>query len=131
MVGKNARKDYLKLAWDERLVEEKNCWNQGYRRVAGLDEAGRGPLAGPVVASVFIITPEFKLEGLNDSKQLTPLQRHHFFQFLTSGQWEYGVGIIEPEEIDRINIYQASRIAMCKALEKLKTPPDFLLVDAQ
>ena len=118
------------LSWDERLLEEKNCWQSGCQRVAGLDEAGRGPLAGPVVAAIFVIKPGFNLEGLNDSKKLTPLQRERFYQVLTSGEWEYGVGVVQPEEIDRINIYQASRAAMFKALKMLKEPPDFLLVDA-
>ncbi|MCL6591855.1 MAG: ribonuclease HII [Firmicutes bacterium] len=126
----NLKKGLPKLSWDERLTWERGCWERGYRRVAGLDEAGRGPLAGPVVAAVFVITPEFALEGLNDSKQLTPSQREKFYQFLTSGAWEYGVGIIEAAEIDRINIYQASRQAMLKALKKLAVAPDFLLVDA-
>lgn len=119
-----------KLSWDDRMVQERRCWEQGCRRVAGLDEAGRGPLAGPVVAAVFIITPDFQCKGLNDSKQLTALQRQRYYRELTTGDWEYGVGIIEPGEIDRINIYQASRQAMLQALRNLKTAPDFLLVDA-
>ena len=119
-----------KLTWDERMFQEKRCWEKGYRRVAGLDEAGRGPLAGPVVAAVFIITPDFKMDGLNDSKQSTSLQRERYYRVLTSGCWEYGVGIVEPAEIDQINIYQASRVAMLQALKNLKAKPDFLLVDA-
>lgn len=119
-----------KLTWEERLVEENGCWSQGFQRVAGLDEAGRGPLAGPVVAAVFVMMPQFRLDGLNDSKQLTQTQREKYFSILTSGQWEYGIGIVEAEEIDRINIYQASRVAMSKALKGLSYPPDFLLVDA-
>ncbi|NLY74766.1 MAG: ribonuclease HII [Firmicutes bacterium] len=118
------------LAWDERLIFEKSCWDRGYQRVAGLDEAGRGPLAGPVVAAVFVITPEFKITEVTDSKQLTPLKREKLFHQLTSGAWDFGVGIVEPAEIDRINIYQASRLAMLKALQSLRTPPDYLLVDA-
>lgn len=119
-----------KLSWDERMIHERHCWEQGYRRVAGLDEAGRGPLAGPVVAAVFIIPPNFYCEGLKDSKQLTALQRERYYRELTAGGLEYGVGIIEPGEIDRINIYQASRQAMLRALNNLATAPDFLLVDA-
>jgi ribonuclease HII len=124
------KKDLPKLSWNERLSFERDCWSRGFKRVAGLDEAGRGPLAGPVVAAVFLITPDFELEGLNDSKQLTASQREKFNQFLTSGAWEYGVGIADPSEIDRINIYQASRQAMLKALRTLTVAPDFLLVDA-
>jgi ribonuclease HII len=126
----NTKLNYYKLPWEERLKEEQACWNRGFTRVAGLDEAGRGPLAGPVVAGVFVITPDFRLEGLNDSKQLTPKQRETAYRYLTSGIWEYGVGIVEAAEIDRINIYQASRLAMLQALQTLKQPPDYLLVDA-
>ena len=120
----------LKLSWEERLIEEERCWQAGFSRVAGLDEVGRGPLAGPVVVAIFIITPQFRLDGLNDSKQLTLNQRDRFYQILTSGDWEYGTGIVAPVEIDRLNIYQASRVAMRQALGNLKLPPDFLLVDA-
>ncbi len=120
----------LKLSWNERIAFEQACWEKGYKRVAGLDEAGRGPLAGPVVAAVFIITPEFKIAEVNDSKQLTPLQREKLFHRLTSGSWDFGVGIVEPAEIDRINIYQASKVAMLEALQSLKSAPDYLLVDA-
>lgn len=127
---KNEKQSYHKLPWQTRMQEEQSCWNLGFKRVAGLDEAGRGPLAGPVVAAVFVITPEFYLEQLHDSKQLTNRQRETCFRFLTSGTWEYGVGIVEPEEIDRINIYQASRQAMSRALKQLNQEPDFLLVDA-
>lgn len=126
----NPNIDKTKLNWVERLIHEQFCWDQGYKRVAGLDEAGRGPLAGPVVAAVFVITPDFYLEGINDSKQLTAKQRYDYCQVLTSGQWDYGVGIVEPALIDQINIYQASRLAMLKALQSLSEPPDFLLVDA-
>lgn len=126
----NSKQPFYKLPWEERLKEERKLWERGFKRVAGLDEAGRGPLAGPVVAAVFVITPEFCWEELNDSKQMTTLQREKCYHFLTSGAWEYGVSAVEPEEIDRINIYQASRRAMSKALRSLALPPDYLLVDA-
>lgn len=120
----------IKLSWQERMELEQACWERGYQRVAGLDEAGRGPLAGPVVAAIFVITPEFTNTEINDSKQLTQLRRERLFNYLTSGAWEYGLGIVEPAVIDQINIYQASRIAMLKALKSLQSPPDYLLVDA-
>ncbi|MGE5605308.1 MAG: ribonuclease HII [Bacteroidota bacterium] len=119
-----------KLSWEERIELEQTCWRNGRQRVAGLDEAGRGPLAGPVVAAIFVITPEFNKPEVNDSKQLTPAQREKLYQFLTSGEWDYGVGVVAPEEIDRSNIYQASRVAMLKALRAVQPPPDYLLVDA-
>ncbi|NLW45969.1 MAG: ribonuclease HII [Firmicutes bacterium] len=120
----------IKLNWQERMELEQDCWRKGYQRVSGLDEAGRGPLAGPVVAAIFVITPEFNNTEVNDSKRITPLRREKLYNFLTSGQWEYGVGVVEPAEIDRINIYQASRVAMFKALQSLQSAPDYLLVDA-
>lgn len=129
-MAQDTKKNYQRLPWQQRLVAEKNCWQRGYVRVAGLDEAGRGPLAGPVVAAVFIIRPEFDLPLLNDSKQLTVAQREHCYAHLTSGAWEYGVGVVDPAAIDRINIYQASRQAMLQALRSLAAAPDFLLVDA-
>jgi ribonuclease HII len=122
--------NYHKLPWEERLKEERNCWRNGFCRVAGLDEAGRGPLAGPVVAAVFVITPDLTLEDLNDSKQLSARQRETIYRYLTSGTWEYAVGVVEAAEIDQINIYQASRQAMLRALQTLRQPPDYLLVDA-
>ncbi|HEY8464270.1 MAG TPA: ribonuclease HII [Bacillota bacterium] len=129
-MSKNAPQKYHKLPWEMRIREELAGWNRGLKRIAGLDEAGRGPLAGPVVAAVFVITPDFYLEQLHDSKQLTPHQREACYRFLTSGAWEYGVGIVEADEIDRINIYQASRQAMSRALKTLAEKPDYLLVDA-
>ena len=123
-------KTFSRLSWDQRLQYEKEYWQKGFQRIAGLDEAGRGPLAGPVVAAAFIITPKFNMPILNDSKQLTLKQRLNCYQELVTGQWEYGIGIIEPSEIDRINIYQASRQAMLQALQQIIPEPDFLLVDA-
>ena len=121
---------YIHLPWEERIIHEKQCWDMGFKRVTGFDEAGRGPLAGPVVAASFVMPSDFFLEGLNDSKQLTALRRERFYQILTNGTYEFGVGIVDAEEIDKINIYQASRQAMFKALQALKTAPDYLLVDA-
>lgn len=135
MANKNTKslqksEKYTHLPWEERIIHEKRCWESGFQRVAGFDEAGRGPLAGPVVAACFVIPGDFYLEGLNDSKQLTAIRRERFYQVLTGGNYEFGIGVIEAEEIDRINIYQASRQAMAKALQNLKESPDYLLVDA-
>jgi ribonuclease HII len=126
----NSVKKPLKLPWDERLNYERNCWERGCRRIAGLDEAGRGPLAGPVVAAAFILQPELKYEILNDSKLLSVTQREVCYRFLTSGAWEFAVGVVDSAEIDRVNIYQASRLAMLRALEFIQPAPDHLLVDA-
>jgi ribonuclease HII len=123
-------KRLLKLSWDERLTLERAAWQNNYLRVAGLDEAGRGPLAGPVVAAIFVITPAFFMADLNDSKQLSLKKREICCSGLTCGVWEYAVGIIDAAEIDRINIHQATRQAMLRALTSLANPPDYLLVDA-
>ena len=102
----------------------------GARIVAGVDEAGRGPLAGPVVAAAVILPDGFKLRGLNDSKQLTAERRDEFFQVLTSDpRVVFGVGIVDSEWIDRINILQATHRAMAEALRRLPIQPDHVLVD--
>lgn len=102
------------------------------KRVAGVDEAGRGPLAGPVVAAAVILSPEMplsQLPGLNDSKQLSASRRDCLFGLIREHCPEMGVGIIDSETIDRINILQATLLAMQKALEELRGPVDLALVD--
>ncbi len=111
-------------------VYEEAAYQQGYKILAGVDEAGRGPLAGPVVAAACILPQGLLIAGINDSKKLTPKARERLFQCLTSNpSIVYAVGIIEADEIDRLNIYQATIFAMRQAIEKLKTGPDYLLVD--
>jgi ribonuclease HII len=103
----------------------------GYRLIAGLDEVGRGCLAGPVVAAAVILDPERQWpEGLDDSKKLTAAQRERIAEELRSSVIAYAIGQIEPEEIDRINILQATFRAMAQALERLTPYPDYLLLDA-
>ena len=109
---------------------ERAAMRQGARIVAGVDEAGRGPLAGPVVAAAVILPDGYKLPGLNDSKQLSAEQRDVFFLTLTNDPIvRFGVGIVEAEWIDRINILQATHRAMAEALRRLPVPPDHVLVD--
>lgn len=109
---------------------EKRAHSKGYRLVAGVDEAGRGPLAGPVVAAACIIPEGLTIEGVNDSKQLTPKKRAKIFDLLIgSSNIQYGIGVVDAEEIDQINILQATFKAMQKAVEKLTVVPDFVLVD--
>jgi ribonuclease HII len=95
-----------------------------------VDEAGRGPLAGPVVAAAVVLPNGLFIEGVRDSKQLTSLQREQLYQAIQSQAVDYGIGIVDHEVIDRINILQATRLAMCRAVLTLKKPPDFLLIDA-
>ena len=109
---------------------EKFAKQKGYLQIAGVDEAGRGPLAGPVVAAACIIPEGFMIDGVNDSKQLSPAKRAGIFDLLISSKdIQYGLGVIESKEIDEINILQATFKAMQRALESLKIPPDFVLVD--
>ncbi len=116
---------------------EQALWQQGVTRVAGVDEAGRGPLAGPVVAAAVILPPRWaekslpaELRGLNDSKQLTEIQREKFFTFLVNcGEVEFGVAEVSVELIDEINILQATHRAMNEALGRLNPLPPHALVD--
>jgi len=115
------------------LFEEKKLWKRGYKRVVGLDEAGRGPLAGPVVAGAVVITGN-KLEGLlkevNDSKKLSAKKREKLYTFLTKNlKVKWGIGIVSEKMIDKINIKNASELAMEKAMDNLKIKPDFLIID--
>lgn len=114
----------------QMTVYEKNAYQQGYRVIAGLDEAGRGPLAGPVVAAACIIPYGLLIPYVNDSKKLSAKMREQLFERLTKDpSIIYGIGIIAAEEIDHLNIYQATVQAMLQAINKLSTYPDYLLVD--
>jgi len=120
---KEAR-DSIDLWAYERLARE-----QGHRLIAGIDEAGRGPLAGPVVAAAVILPPDKDVEGVFDSKQLTAEQRDVCFDLIQSVAEYIGVGIIGHKEIDRINILQATYRAMHMAVRNLGARPDLCLVD--
>ena len=112
------------------LKYETDLYSKGYKLIAGTDEAGRGPLAGPVVASAVILPPNYYLEGLNDSKQLSAKKRDMFYDIIMRDAISVGVGIVSPQEIDEINILEASRKAMNIALDNLKVAPDYILTDA-
>ncbi len=100
------------------------------RREAGCDEAGRGPLAGPVVAAAVVLPPDYRNDILNDSKQLTERQRNLMRADIEANALAWAVAIVSPEEIDRLNILHASTHAMCLAVQQLQGPkPDFLLID--
>lgn len=109
---------------------ERAARKQGYRTVAGVDEAGRGPLAGPVVAAACIIPADLLISGVDDSKKLTPQKRAAIFKKVKKmPEVHYAIGIISSEEIDRINIYQATIQAMLQAIRALQTLPEILLID--
>ena len=107
---------------------EARC--RGYRHIAGLDEAGRGPLAGPVVAAAVLLPRRCRLPGLNDSKQVGESDRVRLFAEIVRRATGVGIGAATEAEIDRLNILQATRLAMRRALQALPLQPDFLLLDA-
>ncbi len=112
------------------LAYEKDLYKKGYKLIAGTDEAGRGPLVGPVVASAVILPINYQLEGLNDSKQLSEKKREKFYDILMHDAISIGVGIVDNKEIDKINILEASRKAMNIAINNLNIKPDYILTDA-
>lgn len=119
------------LADYERMSEfEKQMSKKGYELIAGIDEVGRGPLAGPVVAAAVILPVDHQILGLNDSKQLSLRKREQLFEEINSHAVSIGIGIVDSSEIDRINIYQASKKAMKEAVNSLDEVPHALLVDA-
>jgi ribonuclease HII len=103
---------------------------QGFRVIAGIDEAGRGPVAGPVVAAAVVLPEECRIRGLRDSKKVPEKERYELFVEVLSLAIHIGVGVVGHEEIDRINILQATRAAMRKAVHDLGTTPDMLIIDA-
>jgi len=116
------------------LVYERRYWALGYRLVAGLDEAGRGALAGPVVAAAVILSPDGRQEallaaGVRDSKQLTPKQREQLFELIRQQAEAWAVGLVAASEIDRLGIVPATQQAMGLALQQLPLPPEALLID--
>jgi len=112
------------------LVFEKECHQRGYQTIAGLDEAGRGPLAGPVVACAVVLPHGEIFYGIDDSKRLTPRKRSFLYTQIYEKALAVGVGVVDHEVIDKINILQATLLAMKKALENIEISLDFLLVDA-
>lgn len=108
---------------------ERNAAQQGYTAVCGIDEAGRGPLAGPVYAAAVILPDGLEIPGLNDSKKLTEKKREALFEEICQKAVAYGIGCASEQEIDEINILQATYLAMRRAVEQLSVPADYALVD--
>ncbi|HAS74094.1 MAG TPA: ribonuclease HII [Clostridiales bacterium UBA8960] len=109
---------------------EKNASLEGYKFVAGIDEAGRGPLVGPVVAATVILGPDSDWSGIDDSKKLTSEQRAYFYDRIITEALGYGIGVASHEEIDSINILNATKYAMARSIEAMSITPDLLLIDA-
>lgn len=108
---------------------EKELSKNGFQYIGGVDEAGRGPLVGPVVAACCVLPSDFKLDGLTDSKKLSEKKRNIFFDYIKEHAVTYGIGIVEPDIIDEINILQASKLAMVKAIDACHMKPDYLIID--
>ena len=108
---------------------EQQAQARGYRAIAGIDEAGRGPLAGPVVAAAVILPEKFELPGLTDSKQLSVSARDRLYPLIRAQAVAVGIGLARAEEIDRVNILQATLRSMQRAVGRLAVPADFLLID--
>lgn len=113
------------------MLNENHLHEQGYQWIAGLDEVGRGPLAGPVVAAAVILPPDHEiLIGVKDSKQLSLIQRERFAERIKEHALAYGIGVVDAVDIDRLNILQATKKAMTKAVNQLPINADYLLLDA-
>ncbi|MEK4347310.1 ribonuclease HII [Paenibacillus sp. FSL P4-0184] len=113
------------------LAYEKEGWEQSYRRIAGVDEVGRGCLFGDVVAAAVILPEGLIIDGVNDSKKLTAKKREALYEIIMEQALAVGVGYVDSTVIDEINIKQASRLAMKKAVESLEHTPDYMLIDAE
>ncbi len=112
------------------LKYETELWNQGYKYIVGVDEVGRGPLAGPLVAAAVILDPDNPIEGLNDSKQLSAKKRSLLLKEIEERSLAFSYVFIDEKTIDQINVYQASKKGMLEAIKKLKIKPDYILSDA-
>ena len=108
---------------------ERKAFADGVKLVCGVDEAGRGPLAGPVCAAAVILPPELVIPGLNDSKKLTDKKRRELYDVITAEAVSYGIAFASEKEIDKINILQATFLAMARAMEKLTPQPELALID--
>lgn len=112
------------------LKYEKDAYKLGFNLVCGVDEAGRGPIAGPVVAAAIILPKNYKLDGLTDSKKLSEKKRKYYYDVLIKDAISYSIGIVGVDTIDKINILEATKLAMNNAIKELKIKPEYILIDA-
>ena len=130
------RKKHIQAELDENLrlenmlTYEKDLYKQGLTLIAGVDEVGRGPLAGPVVAAAVILPQGCKIKGLNDSKKIPKKKHLEVFQAVQDQALSIGIGIIDNQVIDQVNIYEATKLAMKEAISQLSLQPEHLLIDA-
>ena len=116
---------------DKMLEYERALYAKGYEYICGIDEAGRGPLCGPVVSAAVILKKDDHIEGVNDSKKLSEKKREILFETIKERALAWSVGIVDEQTIDEINILEATRLAMKKAVEGLQLKPEYALVDAE
>ena len=109
---------------------ERELNNKGIELIAGVDEVGRGPLIGPVVASAVILPKNYQLAGLTDSKKLSEKKREMFYEIIKKDALAIGIGIVDEKKIDEINIYEATKVAMREAIDNLNVKPEHILIDA-
>ena len=124
----------MKEKEEQRLIKlkeiEEDLYNSGANYICGIDEAGRGPLAGPVVVAACIMPRDSMIEGVNDSKKVSEKKREELYETITNQALAYGVGIIDQKEIDRINILNATKEGLTMAVKELSIRPDLIIVDA-
>ena len=124
----------MKEKEEERLINlkeiEKEFYDKGIQYIAGIDEAGRGPLAGPVVVASVIMPKDSMIEGVNDSKKVSEKKRENLYDIILEEAISYGIGIIYQDEIDEINILQATKKGLTEAVGQMKIKPDLIMVDA-
>jgi ribonuclease HII len=108
---------------------ERRAHQRGYRLIAGIDEAGRGPLAGPVVAAAVILPHDYENPEINDSKKLTPRKRERLYKVIEHDALSIGLGVVEASVIDDVNVFQATLMAMKEAVSNLSLKPDYLIID--
>lgn len=114
----------------DNLKYEKDLYKEGIELIAGVDEVGRGPLIGPVVAAAVILPKNYKLDGLTDSKKLTEKKRDMYYEIIKRDAIAIGIGIKDENVIDEVNIYEATKLAMKEAIDKLNVKPEHILIDA-
>jgi ribonuclease HII len=124
------QEEQAKRQWEEMTRYERQLYEKGIEWIAGIDEAGRGPLAGPVVAAAVILPKDAYIPGLNDSKKLSEAKRETLFHAIQSCAVSIGIGVVTAAEIDEINIYEATKKAMVKAVQQLSPQPHYLFIDA-
>src|SRR5690554_344879 len=118
------------LRLEQMRSYEKDAYNNGVKYIAGIDEVGRGPLAGPVVSAAVILPKDFQLLYINDSKALSPQKREELYIKINEKALDIGIGMVDSATIDQVNIYQATKMSMALAVKHLKLKPDILFIDA-